>query len=260
MKRILLFWLIAVSIGFFVSCKNTSSPETKKEAPQPVKKISYTTFTENGLSGAKDLQGNILVPAKFDEISDKNGIIIAKKGDFSYFFDGNKQIFDIGADVYSVEDKFITCFDNKTGNNMFYFLKTGLTLPKIISCDSSEDVFMFEKPDHSYGFYTYDGETKAENLKNIMCLKKISKEGWTKQTSFLFHDDDAVNWYLYVEDGNLKYEMDLTTWQLLGLTYMTRDDSEDNIYKFTYTYRINIDEFMRDRKIHRTKQYYPPED
>lgn len=268
MERRHLSLLIFFVLILFVSCKQPNASKRNSRLNDSgdqvthvvLKSNPYVAFKSDGKSGVKDLQGNTIVPAKFDSISFERGIVVARKGKWVYFFDGDKQVFDSGVDVYGVEEKYISSFNNITGHSALYFYKNKLAVQDIIFCTFGENVFFVENENHHYAFYSLDGTIKAEGLKNLICLRKISKEGRTKQTLFLFGKDDEDDLFIYDMDGNLKYQISLATWQLLGLTYMTRQNDEDNEYEATFTYRINLDEFMHDRAIHRTKEYYPPED
>lgn len=249
--------LLIICIPIIASCKHRS---TSIETFNNKNSNPFMVFKDEGLFGTKDLQGRIIVPAKYDSIYFEKGIVVAKQGEVAYFFDGDKQVFDTGMEIYSLEDHFITTFNNETGLSALYFYKNKLPVQDINPINMSEDVFMLENLDHYFAFYSFDGDVIAEGLKDIICLKKLSKEGRIKQTLFLFSKDNEDDRFIYDEEGNLKYQISLTTWQLLGLTYMAREEDEYNDYRFTYTYRINLDVFMHDRALHRTKQYYPPED
>lgn len=260
------FLVIILSLGFVTACnqqkKSSQTEESDAIEASLVNTIpsEYVLFQEQNLTGVKNSDGEILVPAQYDSIHYEKGIIIAQKGELSYFFDGKKQIFENGTDVYSFEDKFLTCYDNETEYSMLYFPKTGVALEKILNCRCFDNAFMCEMQDHSYAFYTQEGDLKIDGLKKIIALRKLAKEGWTREELFLFSKDGSTNKFIYDGNGNLKYEISLQIWQTLAMTYLTRIESEYDEYPWIYGYRINLDTYIRDAIAGYTQDYYPEED
>lgn len=185
---------------------------------------------------------------KFDNVSAENGIFVAIKNDQAYFFDGEKQLFPRGANGWAVEENYISAFVDEDGSTMLYFFKTGVILPSISRCSFFGDAFLCEMPDGTYAFYSAEGEEKASGLKNIFYLIKFRGEYATGECFYVFSKDDGTRLF-YDETGDLRYTVDLTTWQKL-VSYLKQDKDEDRAYKWTFTYRINIHRFLNDHLSH----------
>jgi len=228
-----------------------SSGEYQEEEKVDVPK--YYPFEENGKSGMKDASGKIIVSAEYDKLYLEKDIIVASKNGKTYFFDGGKQIFGKGAIRYSLEEKFLTATaDDEEGLTMEYFPKTKLTLEDIDSGSYTDGVFLSHFTNDTYSFYTIDGEIKAQGLSNdIFCLNRISIEnGQTINTYYGFcnQGDNDHFMEIYDELGNRKCILPIYYWQLFGIDHLTRDKSEYLVYPKTFTFTIDIDDFIKQHR------------
>lgn len=210
----------------------------------------FYPFEENGKSGMKDVSGKIIVPAEYDKAYLEKDIIIATKDGEFYFFDENKQIFSKGAINYSFEKEFLTATaDDEEGLTMEFFPKTKLTLEDIDRGSYTDGVFLSHFTNGTYSFYTIDGETKVQGLSNdIFCLKQIDTEnGHTINTYYGFCNQKDNDYFMaiYDEKGNRKCVLPIKYWQLFGIDHLTKDESEYLDYDKTFTFTIDIDDFIR---------------
>ena len=232
--------------------------DDKNQEEEKVDTQKYYPFEENGKSGMKDASGSIIVPAEYDRAYIEKDIIVASRDGRTYFFDGSKQIFSKGAIRYSFEEKFLTATaDDEEGLTMEYFPKTKLTMEDIDSGSYIDGVFLSHFTNDTYSFYTIDGEIKAQGLSNdIFCLKQISADnGRTINTYYGFCNQNDNDYFMaiYDEKGNRKCVLPIKYWQILGIDHLTKDNSEEREYQKTFTFSIDIDDFINE---HRNSIHY----
>ena len=271
MKQLKFFVMLCIT-GASLSCTNSSkqtkdsqSSQTENDtetssSPQGQAEENYVFFTQDGLTGAKDRSGKIILPAEYETVYPVQNLLVAEQDGESFFFDGAKPVFSTGATEVSIDDKYIMAYHYPTGNTMLYFFKNRLALEKIKIANDAENTFMICMPDSSYAFYSDEGELKAKGLQDIFCLKKVNLSNKITGTRYAFKQPDQ-SYLIYKENGEFLYKLDLKLWQMIGMNYFVRDTDEYREYKWTYFYRIDMDQFVYDyTKRGRILPHYPDVD
>ena len=253
MKQLKFLVMLCIT-GASLSCTNSSKQassqnedgiETSSATEDNQAEDKYEFFTQDELTGVKDRLGNTIIPAEYETVYTVQNLLVAEKDDESFFFDGAKPVFSTGATEVAIDDKYLMAYHYPTGNTMLYFFKNRLALEKIKVASDAQNTFMICMPDSSYAFYSDEGELKAKGLQDIFCLKKVNLSNKITETRYAFKQPDQ-SYLIYKENGEFLYKLDLKLWQMIGMNYFERDLDEYREYKWTFYYKIDMDQFVYD--------------
>lgn len=237
-----------VCMAVVVSCGQSGKVSTNSQSSSDSsEKLNYSMFEENGCQGVKDLSGNIIIPAQHDTIYfEDHNIIAAQTEENILLYQDAKQLFSTPVIGYTIDDYYISAID---GNYAYmYFFKNHTTVEKILSCLFTDDAIMIEDENNEHSFYSLEGDLKAEHLTQLVCIQKIRK-GTLAERLYVYRKPDGDR-LVYDAGGNLKYELDLTTWQKT-FQYLEQEKDEFREYEWMYYYKIDIDRFWNDHLLKR---------
>lgn len=215
MKKFIFLSFIALC-GILLGCN--------QEKSFPIEGSSYTAFTKGKLFGAKDSQGNVIVPAEYDEIyAWETNMLIAVKG-------GKKDVYNNGKLIFANCDQFesvdgLYFINVKDVSYDMYFSQSDSKILDV-GYAGGENLYILGHGDGLWSFYSLDGQPIQTDMRNYALLSDI-----VGNTTYYLAENAQQNKFLFNDKGEVLRVFTEKEWNAAQKKMTLVNDPKDETYE-----------------------------
>lgn len=195
-----------------------------QEKSFPIEGSSYTAFAKGKLLGAKDSQGNVIVPAEYDEIyAWETNMLIAVKNGKKDVYNNGKLIFANSTQFESVDGLYF--INVKDVSYDMYFSQSDSKILDV-GYAGGENLYILGHGDGLWSFYSFDGQPIQTDMKNYALLSDI-----VGNTNYYLAENAQQKKCLFNDQGQLIRTFTEKEWKAVQKKMALVNDPEDETYE-----------------------------